>query len=107
MSPPGGRNEGAIMRRTEDGLSSKQVVSPGFATPSTEVIRMDCTGMRCPQPVLRLAAETAEAPAGTIVEIAGDCPTFEKDVRVFCERRKKTLLAIRTDGAKKLIQIQY
>lgn len=94
--------------RTEDGaLSSEESVSPGFATPNPDVIRLDCTGMRCPQPVLRLAAETAEAPAGTIVEIAGDCPTFEKDVRVFCERRKKTLLAIRSDGAKKLIQIQY
>ena len=96
------------MRRTEDGaLSSKESVSPGFATPTTDVFRMDCSGMRCPQPVLRLAAETAEAPAGTIVEIVGDCPTFEKDVRVFCERRKKTLLAIRSDGAKTSIRIQY
>ena len=94
------------MRRTEDAAPSEESVSPGFATPSPEVTLMDCCGMRCPQPVLRLAAETAEAPAGTIVEIVGDCPTFEKDVRVFCERRKKTLLAIRSDGAKTSIRIQ-
>jgi tRNA 2-thiouridine synthesizing protein A len=57
--------------------------------------------------VLRLAVEGAEAPAGTIIEIVGDCPTFEKDVRMFCERRKKTLLAVRTDGTRTLIRIQY
>jgi tRNA 2-thiouridine synthesizing protein A len=70
-------------------------------------IRMDCTGMRCPQPVLRLAAETAEAPIGTIVEIVGNCATFERDVRAFCERRRKTLLAIRSDGTRTSIRIQF
>jgi tRNA 2-thiouridine synthesizing protein A len=92
------------MRRTEDGKLSS--VSPELAIASTEVVRMDCCGMRCPQPVLRLAVETAESPAGTVVEIVGDCPTFEKDVRTFCERRKKMLLAVRTDGAKTFMQIQ-
>ncbi len=71
------------------------------------IVRMDCTGMRCPQPVLRLAAETSETPAGTVVEIVGDCPTFEKDVRVFCERRKKTVLEIRNDGARISIRILF
>jgi tRNA 2-thiouridine synthesizing protein A len=70
-------------------------------------MRIDCTGMRCPQPVLKLAVETAETPAGTVVEIVGDCPTFEKDIRTFCDRRKKTLLSVRGDGVKTVIQIQY
>ncbi len=70
-------------------------------------MRIDCSGMRCPQPVLRLAVETAETPAGTIVEIVGDCSTFENDVRVFCARRKKTVLAIRSEGGKTFIRIQY
>jgi tRNA 2-thiouridine synthesizing protein A len=70
-------------------------------------MRIDCTGMRCPQPVLKLAVETAETPAGTTVEIVGDCPTFEKDVRTFCDRRKKTLLSVDADGETKVIRIQY
>ena len=70
-------------------------------------MKIDCSGMRCPQPVLKLAVETAETPAGTVVEIIGDCPTFEKDIRTFCERRKKTLLSVRADGPKCVIQIQY
>jgi tRNA 2-thiouridine synthesizing protein A len=71
------------------------------------IMKIDCSGMRCPQPVLKLAVETAETPAGTVVEIIGDCPTFEKDIRTFCERRKKTLLSVRGDGVKCVIQIQY
>ena len=71
------------------------------------VTRIDASGLRCPQPVLKLAVETAETPAGTVVEITGDCPTFEKDVRTFCERRRKTVLSVRGDGAKMVIQIQY
>ena len=88
------------------GLSEHGALSAEPAK-GAEIIRMDCTGMRCPQPVLRLAAETAEAPAGTIVEIVGTCPTFEKDIRVFCERRKKTVLAIRSDGTRTFIRIRY
>jgi tRNA 2-thiouridine synthesizing protein A len=76
-------------------------------TVAPNVMRIDCTGMRCPQPVLKLAVETAETPAGTVVEIVGDCPTFEKDIRTFCDRRKKTLLSVRGDGVKTVIQIQY
>ncbi len=89
------------MRPSQDGAISSS--APGGAA----ILRMDCVGMRCPQPVLRLAAETVDARPGTIVEIVGDCPTFEKDVRVFCDRRKKTVLSIERDGAKVIVRIQY
>jgi tRNA 2-thiouridine synthesizing protein A len=81
--------------------------SQGAREVPVNLMRIDCSGMRCPQPVLKLAVETAETPAGTVVEIVGDCPTFEKDIRTFCDRRKKTLLSVRGDGAKVVIQIQY
>ncbi len=88
------------MMSSEDGAAA--------AVPPDGVdVRMDCTGMRCPQPVLRLAAETAETPSGTIVEVVGNCATFERDIRAFCERRKKTLLAIRSDGTTTSIRIRF
>jgi tRNA 2-thiouridine synthesizing protein A len=80
---------------------------PEGALALKNVVRIDCSGMRCPQPVLKLAVETADTPAGTVVEILGDCPTFEKDIRTFCDRRRKTLLSVRPEGEKTLIQIQY
>ncbi len=70
------------------------------------LVRLDCVGMRCPQPVLRLAVESAETPPGTIVEIVGDCPTFEKDVRTFCERRRRTILSIRAESGRTTIQLR-
>ncbi len=59
-----------------------------------EVVRIDTTGMRCPQPVLVLAGRIAAVPAGTLVEVKGDCPTFEKDVRTWAERTNRAVLAV-------------
>jgi tRNA 2-thiouridine synthesizing protein A len=59
-----------------------------------EKIRVDTNGMRCPQPVLMLAHHVRGKPAGTLVEVLGDCPTFEKDVRSWAERERKTVLAV-------------
>jgi tRNA 2-thiouridine synthesizing protein A len=69
--------------------------------------RIDAVGMRCPHPVLILGNETTRTPAGTVVEIVGDCPTFEKDVRQFCERRGRTVLAVLGVPPTLKIQIQF
>jgi tRNA 2-thiouridine synthesizing protein A len=71
-----------------------------------EVVQMDCVGMRCPQPVLRLAVESADSQPGTIVEIVGDCPTFERDVRTYCQRRQRAILSIRADAGRTTIQLR-
>ena len=67
---------------------------------ATEVL--DCVGMKCPQPVLKMAAKAATMKAGDILELLGDCPTFEKDARQWCDRTGKTLLAVRDEGGGKL-----
>lgn len=59
---------------------------------------LDATGLKCPQPVLKLSVVSAEMKSGEILEIIGDCPTFEKDVTAWCGRLKKTLLLIRDEG---------
>ena len=59
---------------------------------------IDATGLTCPQPVLKLSVVSPEMKPGELLELIGDCPTFEKDVTVWCQRLKKTLLLIRDDG---------
>lgn len=59
---------------------------------------LDATGLKCPQPILKLSVVSADMKPGEILEIIGDCPTFEKDVVVWCARLKKTLLLIRDAG---------
>jgi tRNA 2-thiouridine synthesizing protein A len=71
-----------------------------------ELLVLDCLGMRCPQPVLRLAVESAQTPPGTVVEIRGDCPSFEKDVRTFCERRQRAILSVRAEAGRTVIRLR-
>ena len=68
---------------------------------------LDTKGMRCPQPVLKVAALMPHMKAGYILEVIGDCETFEEDLRKWCTRMQKTLLAVNTDGSATVIQIQF
>jgi tRNA 2-thiouridine synthesizing protein A len=69
--------------------------------------RIDALGLRCPQPVLKVAAKMPEMAKGDTLEVLGDCPTFEEDIRKWCDRMKKTLLAVTQDGDAKTVQIQF
>jgi tRNA 2-thiouridine synthesizing protein A len=69
---------------------------------------LDMEGMKCPQPVLKIAVKAPDMNPGDILEVIGDCPTFERDVRVWCQRLQKTFLSIQDEGdGKKRIQIQF
>jgi tRNA 2-thiouridine synthesizing protein A len=69
---------------------------------------LDTMGLKCPQPVLKIAAKSPDMQFGDILEVLGDCPTFERDIRAWCKRLKKTLLFIRDEEAgKKRCQIQF
>ena len=70
-------------------------------------VRLDTLGMRCPQPVLKIAAKIPEMNTGDLLEVVGDCPTFEEDIRKWCDRMKKTLLATTQEGTAKTVQIQF
>lgn len=69
-------------------------------------IKLDTLGLNCPQPVLKVTAKMPELNPGDILEVLGDCPTFEQDLRKWCERMKKTLLAVNVNGTAKTVQIQ-
>ncbi|MEK9148644.1 MAG: sulfurtransferase TusA family protein [Candidatus Desantisbacteria bacterium] len=73
-----------------------------------EVVVLDTTGLRCPQPILKIAVKSPDMAVGDILEVIGNYPTFEKDVRTWCERMKKLLLSVKDEGAGALrIQIQF
>jgi len=73
---------------------------------ATEIL--DTNGLKCPQPVLKIAVRAPDMKPGDVLEVLGDCPTFEKDVRTWCERLGKLLLSVKDEGGdKKRIQIQF
>jgi tRNA 2-thiouridine synthesizing protein A len=69
---------------------------------------LDTLGQKCPQPILKIAVKAPDMKKGDILEVFGDCPTFEKDVRIWCERLGKVFLSVHDNGAnEKRIQIQF
>lgn len=69
---------------------------------------LDTLGQKCPQPILKLAVVAPKMEVGNILEILGDCPTFESDVRKWCDRLGKVVLAVFDEGKnRKRIQIQF
>jgi tRNA 2-thiouridine synthesizing protein A len=70
--------------------------------------KLDASGLRCPEPVLQIAAYATEMKEGDILEVIADCPTFEENVRIWCTRIKKELLFIRDIGnGKKKCRIKF
>jgi tRNA 2-thiouridine synthesizing protein A len=69
---------------------------------------LDTLGLKCPQPVLKIAVLAPDMQSGDILEVLGDCPTFEKDLRIWCERLRKVFLSIKDEGGNaQRIQIQF
>jgi len=69
---------------------------------------LDVLGLKCPQPVLKLAAMAKGIPEGDTVEVLADCQSFPKDVEAWCTRMKKTLLlCVDEGGGKYKAQIQF
>lgn len=71
-------------------------------------LELDTTGLKCPQPVLKLAALSPDLNPGDVLDVLGDCPTFERDIRAWCRRLKKQIIFLRDEGGSKMrCRIQF
>ena len=67
---------------------------------------LDTLGLKCPQPVLKIAVQAQNMQPGDVLEVLGDCPTFEKDLRIWCERLGRVILSIKDEGERaKRVQV--
>jgi len=64
-----------------------------------EVHELNCLGLKCPQPILKVVAIIPSIPAGDILEVKADCPSFPKDIKAWCDRTGKTLMFCMDDGS--------
>ncbi len=68
---------------------------------------LNTLGKKSPQPIWKIAVKVPAMKPGDILEVLGDCPTFEKDMRTWCERLGRVLLSVKDEGYNiKRIQIQ-
>jgi TusA-related sulfurtransferase len=56
---------------------------------------VDCLGLHCPIPVVRLAGAVAELEVGGVVELLADDPGARVDVPVWCRLKGQELLGRR------------
>ncbi len=57
-------------------------------------LEVDARGLRCPLPVIRLAAVARDAPAGTEVVVLATDPAARHDVPAWCRMRGHTLAEV-------------
>jgi tRNA 2-thiouridine synthesizing protein A len=55
---------------------------------------LDTRGLKSPKPILKLALTAADMKHGETLEVLGDCPKFENDVREWCERLRKDFCVV-------------
>jgi len=71
-------------------------------------IELNTVGLKCPLPLIKLAAKSPEMSPGQILEIIGNNPTFEEDVQNWCQRLNKKLVSVIDEGEnKKRCKIQF
>lgn len=69
---------------------------------------LDALGLKCPQPVLKVAIMAKQIQPGDMLEIVADCESFPEDIAKWCDQTGNTLLfcATEADGKSKA-QIQF
>lgn len=69
---------------------------------------IDALGLKCPQPILKVASLAPQMNSGDILEVVADCESFPKDIKAWAEKTGKTLLFCNTDeSGKHEAQIQF
>ena len=69
---------------------------------------LDTLGLKCPQPILKVAVKAKELQPGDILEILADCESFPKDIEAWCKKTGNTLLVCGDEGGgKHKAQIQF
>ena len=59
---------------------------------------LDAMGLKCPQPILKVAVLARELQAGDMLEVTADCESFPKDIESWCQKTGKTLLFCSSEG---------
>ncbi len=56
-------------------------------------LTLDCTGLRCPRPIIEIARRIGEVGVGALVELIADDPAAEPDIAAWCRMRAHELVA--------------
>ena len=101
---PGGARFYQSTHYTADGIQpSQQAVYSDSGQMETKNIptlamRLDCSGMQCPGPIMKVFETMKEMPHGSVMEVSASDPGFSRDIGAWCRRTGNELMACEHRG---------
>ncbi|MDQ8208481.1 FAD-dependent oxidoreductase [Coraliomargarita sp. SDUM461003] len=77
--------------------SNEQAARPASEAAAQEVIQLDCTGMACPGPILRVKEAAALLEVGQVLEVRASDAGFKNDLPAFCKANGYECLSVAKD----------
>ncbi|MCR5490645.1 MAG: FAD-dependent oxidoreductase [Bacilli bacterium] len=78
---------------SEQPMPEKKKEMPMKQEDDVKKIKLDCSGMQCPGPIMEVFKTIKEMSDGEVVEVSASDPGFAKDIVAWCKRTGNTLLA--------------
>lgn len=69
-------------------------------------IDLDCRGMNCPMPIVRVSRAVREVALGDTLTVTADDPSFQADVEAWVRMTGNRLQAFTADGATRTAVIE-
>lgn len=83
-------------RETHDGQPVSKVIE---ADAPKAAIRLNCSGLQCPGPLMKVFEHVKDMKDGDVIEVSASDPGFAKDIVAWCRRTGNILLSNEKRGA--------
>jgi len=94
---PGGtrfyRSTHFVPGREEPAAPAQSAPAQPAPAPAGRSVRLDCSGLQCPGPLLRVFESMKDMKEGETLDITASDPGFLKDIEAWCRRTGNTLLS--------------
>lgn len=97
-----GETEKAEMERAETEMAGTERAEAG----KKEMRIIDCCGLQCPGPIMKVYETIREMEAGEVLEVSATDMGFARDIDSWCRQTGNTLLGTERRGTLNVVQIQ-
>ena len=68
--------------------------------------KLDCTGLTCPMPIIKMTRAVRKMKAGEVIEMTATDPGAEEDVNRWVDKTGHTLLKMIIDGGRLVFYVR-
>ncbi len=83
-----------------------QAMQDSTAKAPSASVHLDCSGMQCPGPIMKVFETVKEMPEGAVLEVSASDPGFTRDIGAWCRRTGNTLVATERRGNDFVARVQ-